>query len=74
MDIGDDEQRRDRPTSPMPLGLQAQPLGSCGAWASAGLALLDDVTASPASRCLASAHAALGTRPFVLLPRAANAA
>jgi hypothetical protein len=36
------------------------------------LVLLDDVTASPASRRLASAHAALGTRPFVLLPRAAS--
>src|SRR5512143_2283128 len=65
-DIVDDEQRRDRPASPM------RPKGSGGAWASAALALLDDVTTSPASRRLASAHAALGTRPFVLSPRAAR--
>ena len=46
------------------------PAGSGGAWASAALALLNDDTTSPASRRLASAHAALGTRPLVLPPRA----
>ncbi len=35
--IVDDEQRGDRPASPM------RPSGSGGAWASAALALLDDV-------------------------------
>ena len=55
-DIVDDEQRRDRPATPM------RPKGSGGAWASALLALLDNVPALPASRRLASAHAALGTR------------
>jgi hypothetical protein len=49
-----------------------RPLGSGGAGASAALALLDDVTASPASRCLASDPAALGTRLIVLSPRAAR--
>jgi hypothetical protein len=46
------------------------------AWASAALALLDDATASPASRCLASARAALGTRHILILgqaPRLGNA-
>ena len=37
-DIVDDEQRRDRPATPM------RPKGSGGAGASAALALLDDVT------------------------------
>ena len=67
-DIVDDEQRRDRPATPM------RPKGSGGAWASAALTLLDDVTASPALRRLASAHAALGTQPSVLSPRAARCA
>jgi len=47
-------------------------MGSRGAWASVALALLDDVTASPASRRLASAHAALRTRACVLSPRAVS--
>lgn len=49
-----------------------RPSGSGGAGASAVLALLDDATTSPASRRLASAPAALGTRPIVLSPRAAS--
>ncbi len=49
-----------------------RPWGSGGAGASAALALLDDVPASPASHRLASAPAALGTRPIVLSPRAAS--
>ncbi len=63
-DIVDDEQRRDRRATPM------RPMGSGGAWASAVLALLDDVPASPASRRLASAHAALGTRHILILGQA----
>src|SRR5512136_841434 len=63
-DIVDDEQRRDRPATPM------RPSGSGGAWASAVLALLDDVPALPASRRLASAHAALGTRHILILGQA----
>jgi len=49
-----------------------RPKGSGGAGASAALALLDDIPVSPASRRLASAPAALGTRPIVLSPRAAR--
>ena len=49
-----------------------RPSGSGGAGASAVLALLDDATTSPASLRLASAPAALGTRPTVLSPRAAS--
>ena len=41
-----------------------------GAGASASLALLDDVPASPASRRLASAPAAPGTRPLLILGQA----
>jgi hypothetical protein len=63
-DIVDDEQRRDRPATPM------RPTGSGGAWASAALALLDDVPTSPASRRLASAPAALGTRHILILGQA----
>jgi hypothetical protein len=63
-DIVDDEQRRDCPATPM------RPKGSGGAWASAALARLDDATASPASRCLASARAALGTRHILILGQA----
>jgi hypothetical protein len=48
------------------------PSGSGYVGASAVLALLDDATTSPASRCLASARAALGTRLTVLEPRAAT--
>jgi cytochrome c oxidase subunit 4 len=48
------------------------PEGSGGAGASAALALLDDRSVSPASRRLASASTALGTRPIVLSPRAAK--
>jgi len=48
------------------LGLRSSPAEG----ASAVLALLDDVPASPASRRLASAPAALGTQPIVLSPRA----
>jgi hypothetical protein len=48
-----------------------RPLDSSGAGAFAALALLDGVNASPESRCLASAPAALGTRPIVLSPRVA---
>jgi hypothetical protein len=44
-----------------------RPKGSGGAWASAALELLDDATASPASRCLASARAALGMRHILIL-------
>jgi hypothetical protein len=58
--IVDDEQRRDRPQSPCSLRIPA------AAGASAVVALLDDAIASPASRRLASAPAALGTRPIVL--------
>jgi hypothetical protein len=63
-DIVDDEQRRDRPATPM------RPMGSGGAWASAALVLLDDVPTSPASRRLASAHAALETRHILILGQA----
>ena len=49
-----------------------RPLGFGQAGAFAALALLDDGTTSPASRRLASAPAALGTRPIVLSPRAAR--
>ena len=41
-----------------------------GAGASAALVLLDDVTTSPASRRLASAPAAPGTRPLLILGQA----
>ena len=40
------------------------------AWASASLALLDNVTALPASRRLASAQAALATRHILILGHA----
>ena len=46
------------------------PLGSGVARASAALPLLDDVTASPASRRLASAHVTTGTRPLLILGQA----
>ena len=49
-----------------------RPKGSGGTGASAALALLDDVPASPASRRLASAPAAPRTRLIVLSPRAAK--
>ena len=49
-----------------------RPKGSGDTGASAALALLDDVPASPASRRLASAPAAPRTRPIVLSPRAAR--
>jgi hypothetical protein len=65
-DIVDDEQRRD---CPQYLG---RPKGSGAEGASAALALLDDIPVSPASRRLASAPPALGTRPIVLSPRAAR--
>jgi hypothetical protein len=41
--------------------------GCGGAWASASLALLDNVTTLPASRRLASAQAALATRHILIL-------
>jgi len=41
--------------------------GCGGAGASSSLALLDDAPTSPASRRLASAHAALGTRHIPIL-------
>src|SRR5512137_989857 len=63
-DIVDDEQRGDRRAIPM------RPLGSGFARASAALPLLDDVTASPASRRLASARAKPGTRPLLILGQA----
>ncbi len=63
-DIVDDEQRSDRRATPM------RPSGSGFARASAALPLLDDVTASPASRRLASARAKPGTRPFLILGQA----
>ena len=70
-DIVDDEQRGDRPATPMRLGLRTQiPSGSGFARASASLPLLDDVPASPASRCLASARAKPGTRPLLILGQA----
>jgi hypothetical protein len=56
------------PSSPTPM----RPKGSGGAGASAVLTLLDDVPASPASRRLAFAPVALGTRHIVLSPRAAS--
>ena len=62
--IVDDEQRRDRPQSPRARRVPG------GAGASAALALLDDVTTSPASRRLASAPAAPGTRPLLILGQA----
>jgi hypothetical protein len=62
--IVDDEQRSDRRATPM------RPLGSGFAQASAALPLLDDVTASPASRRLASARAKPGTRPLLILGQA----
>jgi hypothetical protein len=62
--IVDNEQRRDRPATPM------RPKGSGGAGASAVLELLDDVPASPASLRLASAPAALGTRRILILGQA----
>ena len=43
------------------------------AWVSASLALLDNVPALPASRRLASAHAALGTRHILILGQAPRA-
>ena len=64
MDIVDDEQRRDRLATPM------RPKGCGGAWASASLALLDNVTTLPASRRLASAQAALATRHILILGQA----
>ncbi len=60
-DIVDDEQRSDPRATPM------RPSGSGVAWASAALPLLDDGTASPASRRLASARATPGTRPLLIL-------
>jgi hypothetical protein len=63
-DIVDDEQRRDRPVTPM------RPKGSGGAWASSSLPLLDNGPALPASRRLESAHAALGTRHILILGHA----
>jgi hypothetical protein len=71
----DDEQRRDwlgRCADPDPA-IPMRSKDSGGAGASAALALLDDIPVSPASRRLASAPAALGTRPIVLSPRAARA-
>jgi hypothetical protein len=63
-DIVDDEQRRDRLATPM------RPKGCGGAWASASLVLLDNVTTLPASRRLASAQAALATRHILILGQA----
>jgi hypothetical protein len=50
-----------------------RPKGSGGAWASASFALLDNVPALPASRRLASARAALGTRHILILGQAPSA-
>jgi hypothetical protein len=47
-----------------------RPKGCGGAWASASLALLDNVTALPASHRLASAQAALATRHIQILGKA----
>jgi hypothetical protein len=63
-DIVDDEQRRDRLATPM------RPLGFGQAGASAALALLDDVTTSPASRRLAAAPAWPETRYLLILGHA----
>ena len=63
-DIVDDEQRRDRLATPM------RPLGFGQAGASAALALLDDGTASPVSRRLASAPAWPETRHLLILGQA----
>jgi hypothetical protein len=49
-----------------------RPKGFGDAGASAVLALLDDISVSPASRRLASAPVSLETRPIVLSPRAAR--
>ena len=63
----DDEQGSDRRATPMRLGRYATriPSGSGGAGASAACFSTMD-TASPASRRLASAPAALGTRYLIL--------
>jgi hypothetical protein len=50
------------------------PCGQGGAGASAALALLHDVTTSPASRRLASAPATPGTRPLLILGQAPSGA
>jgi hypothetical protein len=63
--------RRRRATQRLPANAM-RPSGSSAARTSASLALLDDVPASPASRRLASAPVALGTRPIVLSPRVAS--
>jgi hypothetical protein len=47
-----------------------RPKGCGGAWASASLVLLDNVTTLPASRRLASAQAALATRHILILGQA----
>jgi hypothetical protein len=62
--IVDDEQRSDRRVTPM------RPSGSGIARASAALPFFDDVTASPASRRLASARAKPGTWPLLILGQA----
>ncbi len=70
-DIVDDEQRRDRRATPMRAGLRTQiPSGSGFTRASASLPLLNDGTASPASRRLASVRAKPGTRPLLILGQA----
>jgi len=52
------------------MGLAGTGSEGSAAWASASLALLDNVPALPASRRLASAHAALGTRHILILGQA----
>ena len=65
-DTVDDEQRRRRAVTP------GRPLGWGGFGPAAALTLLNDDTASPASRRLAAHPKALPTRPAGLLPRAAK--
>ena len=67
MHIVDDEQRSDRRATPM------RPSGSGFALASAALPLLDDGTASPASRRLASARPALAPKCELILARTLSA-
>jgi len=67
--------RRDSgaPVSSLRIGSTIGGLDAVRAVQSASLALLDDAPTSPASRRLASAHAALGTRHILILGHAPRA-